>query len=82
MSCLVHFHPLLAYLKVVDLKKLVIATPLATVKVVDRMHVAADDLYCLSVVDDYITTDHYYDENDVPDHEVIIKTLQEFIKSF
>ena len=72
----------LAYLKVVDLKKLVIATPLATVKVVDRMHVAADDLYCLSVVDDYITTDHYYDENDVPDHEVIIKTLQEFIKSF
>ncbi|MFI5270678.1 MAG: hypothetical protein ACHQT9_01360 [Candidatus Saccharimonadales bacterium] len=69
----------LAYLKVVDLKKLIIATPLATVPVIDRMHVAADELYCLDVIDDYISTDHYYEKNDVPDHDVIIKTLQDFI---
>ena len=72
----------LAYLKVIDLKRLVIATPLASVKVVDRMHVAADEIYCLSVVDDFISTNHYYDQNDIPDHEVIIKTLQDFIKNW
>jgi predicted phosphoribosyltransferase len=69
----------LAYLKTVDIEKLIIATPLASVPAVDRMHVIGDELYCLSVVDDYISTDHYYDQRDIPEHDEIIEMLKNLI---
>jgi putative phosphoribosyl transferase len=69
----------LVYLKTVNVKKLVIATPIASVKAVDRMHVAGDEIYCLSVVEDYIDTDHYYDQQDIPGHEEIITMLKNLI---
>lgn len=67
------------FLKPIAIEKLVVATPLASVPAVDRMHVLADDLYCLNVVEDYIDTDHYYDENDVPDHETVLSTISNII---
>ena len=67
------------FLKPVRIQKLVVATPLASVQAVDRMHILADDIYCLSVVEDYITTDHYYDTQDVPPHELVVKTLEEIV---
>ena len=70
---------LIAYLKTVELKKLVIATPIASVKAVDRMHVAGDELYCLSVVEDYISTDHYYDKRDIPEHTEITNMLKSLL---
>jgi putative phosphoribosyl transferase len=69
----------LVYLKTINVKKLVIATPIASVRAVDRMHVACDEIYCLSVVEDYISTDHYYDYRDIPDHEEIINMLKNLI---
>ena len=48
------------FLKPIAIEKLIVATPLASVPAVDRMHVLADDLYCLSVVENYMETDHYY----------------------
>jgi putative phosphoribosyl transferase len=68
------------FLKPIHMKKLVIATPLASVKAVDRMHILADDLYCLSVVEDYIDTNHYYDTQDVPSHELVVKTIEQIVK--
>jgi putative phosphoribosyl transferase len=67
------------FLKPIAIEKLVVATPLASVKAVDRMHVVADDLYCLNVVEDYIDTDHYYDKHDIPDHKTIIETIERII---
>lgn len=69
----------LTYLKPVAIKKIIVATPLASVKAVDRMHIQADDLYCLSVIENYMETDHYYDTNDVPDHDKIIDILEKII---
>ena len=68
-----------AFLKPIAIEKMVVAVPFATVKAVDRMHVLADDLYCLNVIEDYIDTDHYYDKQDVPDHETVLKTIEEVI---
>ena len=65
------------FLKPQAIKKLVAATPLASVPAVDRMHILCDEIYCLSVVEDYISTDHYYEANDVPPHDVIVKTIEE-----
>lgn len=70
------------FLKPVSIKKLIVATPFASVKAVDRMHVLADDLYCLNVVEDYLDTDHYYEKKDIPDHQTVIKTVGELIKKW
>lgn len=67
------------YLKTISIKRLVVATPLASVQAVDRMHILADEIYCLSVVEDYINTDHYYETQDVPSHEMVIKTIEEIV---
>jgi predicted phosphoribosyltransferase len=67
------------FLKPIHYSKLVIVTPLASIQAVDRMHILGDDIYCLSVVEEYISTDHYYDTQDVPDHEVVIKTIENIV---
>ncbi|HSD56483.1 MAG TPA: hypothetical protein VLA92_05040, partial [Candidatus Saccharimonadales bacterium] len=63
----------LQYLKPIHTKKVVMATPLASVPAVDRIHVLADDIFCLSVIEDYISTDHYYDANDIPSHDKVVR---------
>jgi predicted phosphoribosyltransferase len=70
------------FLKPILYKKLIVATPLASVQAVDRMHILADDIYCLGVVEDYINTDHYYDTQDVPSHELVIKTIEEIVANW
>lgn len=67
------------FLKPINYEKLVVATPLASVQAVDRMHILADEIYCLSVITDYLDTPHYYDKQDVPDHETVIKTIEQII---
>jgi putative phosphoribosyl transferase len=67
------------YLKSIAIEKLIVATPLASVQAVDRMHVTADDLYVLSVVSDYFSTEHYYDTQDIPDHDTIIEIIERVI---
>ncbi len=68
------------FLKPISIKKLIVATPFASVPAVDRMHILADDIYCLNVLEDYISTDHYYEKNDIPHHEVVVKTLEEIMQ--
>ena len=67
------------YLKPVAIKKLIVATPLASVPAVDHMHILADDIYCLSVLENYMDTDHYYDKQDIPEHKKIIETIEKII---
>lgn len=67
------------FLKPIAIEKMIIATPFASVQAVDRMHVLADDLYCLNVIEDYIDTDHYYDKHDVPDHDTILATIEQIV---
>jgi predicted phosphoribosyltransferase len=68
------------FLKTVRYKRLIVATPLASVPSVDRMHVLADEIYCLTVVQDYITTNHYYDTQDMPPHEMIVETIEQIMQ--
>lgn len=67
------------FLKPIKIERLVVATPLASLQAVDRMHVLADEIFCLSVMEDYISTEHYYDTPDVPDHELVIKTIEQIV---
>jgi|TARA_B100001245_G_scaffold110304_1_gene80669 putative phosphoribosyl transferase len=67
------------FLKPVRVQKLVIAAPVVSVEVVDKMHIIADELHILDVKANYIDTDHYYDQNDLPSHEETIKKINRII---
>jgi len=69
----------LQYLKPVALEKIIAALPLAAVPAVDRMHVLCDEIYCLSVLDQYEDTNHYFDNNDVPSHDEIVRKIEKII---
>jgi putative phosphoribosyl transferase len=68
------------YLKTIDIKKLIVATPLANIPAVDRIHIVADEIYCLSVVADYISTEHYYELEDIPKHEEATQMVRQILK--
>ena len=67
------------FLKPIAIEKLVVATPVASIPVIDKIHVMADAVFCLNVVEDYISTDHYYDKHDIPDHKTILETIENII---
>ncbi|HXH27020.1 MAG TPA: hypothetical protein VNG90_03920 [Candidatus Acidoferrum sp.] len=64
------------FLKPVKIKHLIIATPVASVQAVDRMHIFGDELHCLNVTDNYIDTNHYYDNNTVLSHDEILTKIK------
>lgn len=63
------------YLKPVRLKRLLAVSPVASVPAVDRMHIIADELHVLNVTDNFVETNHYYDDNKLPNHEELLKKL-------
>jgi predicted phosphoribosyltransferase len=67
------------YLKPIHVERVIMVAPFVSVAAVDRMHVLADEICCLNVIEDYISTDHYYDQDDVPSHEIVIKTVKEIV---
>ncbi len=64
------------FLKTVAINKMVAVTPVASVEAVDRMHLIADEICCLSVTDNFINTNHYYEENVIPSVEGILKIMR------
>ncbi|MGD8374105.1 MAG: phosphoribosyltransferase family protein [Candidatus Woesebacteria bacterium] len=66
------------FLKPVRISRLVVATPIASVQAVDKMHVLADELHCLAVTNNYIKTDHYYTVNDMPTREQVIEKIKNY----
>lgn len=63
------------FLKPIRVKRLVVATPIASVPAVDRMHILADELHCLGVTENFISTDHYYEDGKAPSHQEIMDLL-------
>jgi putative phosphoribosyl transferase len=63
------------YLKPVKMEKLIIATPIASVQAIDRMHLLGDEILCMSVLPNYMDTNHYYDDNTIPPTEDLVKVI-------
>jgi putative phosphoribosyl transferase len=70
------------FLKPITYRELIVATPIASPEAVDRMHVMADKIYCLSVVDNYLATDHYYERKDVPHRNDVVKIVEEIMEQW
>jgi putative phosphoribosyl transferase len=69
----------LDFLKPIRIKKLVVATPVATVQAVDKLHVLADELHILDVKENFMGTDHYYTDNTIPTHEDTIAKINQIV---
>ncbi len=69
----------LEFLKPIRIARLVIVAPVASSAAVDRLHVAADELHILSVKGNYFDTNHYYNYNEIPSHELTIEKLNKII---
>ncbi len=65
--------------KPIKVERLIIASPVASLAVVDRAHVIADEVCFLSVTPNFIATNHYYDVNDTPTHEEVIQMLDNYM---
>ena len=70
------------FLKPVRYKKLVVATPVASVAAVDRLHITADEMHILDVKANFLDTNHYYEDNKIPTHEESVKKINEIILSW
>lgn len=69
----------LDFLKPIRIKKLVVASPVATIPAVDQLHVMADELHILDVKENYMGTNHYYTDNTVPSHEETVAKINQII---
>lgn len=67
------------FLKPLNMQRLIMVTPFASVAAVDQMHVLADELVCLNVIEDIISIDHYYDDAALPPHDRVIKILEDIV---
>jgi predicted phosphoribosyltransferase len=67
------------FLKPISVKMLIVVAPIASVPAVDRMHILADEIFCLGIIHDYISTDHYYEKNDIPDHQTVVEIMKNIV---
>jgi predicted phosphoribosyltransferase len=67
------------FLKPVQFKRLIVATPFASVPAVDKMHILADEIVCLNVLEDMFPVEHYYESNSLPSHEKIVEVIEHII---
>lgn len=63
------------FLKPVKMDRLVVATPMATMAAVDKMHLLADEVHCLNVIEGHMELNHYYDDNNIPSTPNLVKIM-------
>lgn len=67
------------FLKPIRVKRLVIATPIASIPAVDKIHMLADEIHILDVKENFMGNNHYYTNNDIPSHEEIIRKINQIV---
>ncbi len=69
------FESAMEYLKPVRTPRVVAAVPFSSVPAIDRLHILVDDLNVLDVKENYINTNHYYEDNYIPGKDEIDKIM-------
>ncbi|HMH70549.1 MAG TPA: phosphoribosyltransferase family protein [Candidatus Saccharimonadales bacterium] len=67
------------FLKPIRINKLIVATPVASVSAVDKLHMLADELHVLDVKENFMGINHYYEQNDIPSHEETIAKINQIV---
>lgn len=69
----------LDFLKPIRTNKVIVATPVASIPAVDKLHVAADEIHILDVKENFMGTNHYYENNEIPSHEDTIAKINQIV---
>ncbi len=69
----------LDFLKPIRIHRLIIVAPVATIPAVDQLHIAADEIHILDVKENFMGTDHYYEDNTIPSHEETVARINEIV---
>jgi len=69
----------LDFLKPIRTQGIVVATPVATIEAVDKLHIAADELHILDVKENFMGINHYYTDNIIPSHEDTIAKINQIV---
>ncbi|MDB5187403.1 MAG: phosphoribosyltransferase [Candidatus Saccharibacteria bacterium] len=67
------------FLKPIRIQRLVVATPVASVQAVDKLHMLADELHVLDVKENFMGVNHYYEANDIPSHEDTVAKINQIV---
>lgn len=67
------------FLKPIRTQKVVVATPIATVSAVDKLHMTADEIHILDVKENFMGADHYFENNVIPSHEETIAKINQIV---
>jgi len=70
------------FFKTIPIKRLIVTTPFASVAAVDRMHLLGDEICCLSVIENFLDTDHYYTDNTVPPIDDLFRVMRNIAVSW
>ncbi len=62
----VELDAIMAFLKPVDAMRIVGIAPVASIDAIDKLHILTDEIRVLSPKENYLETDHYYEENQLP----------------
>lgn len=69
-------------LKPVTARRIIAATPLMSYRAADRVRLLCDRMYYLSLIDNYLATDHYYEDNDMPDREAVVRIVENVVQDW
>ena len=72
----------ITWLKPARVDKVILAVPVISVPALDVAHVIFDELHVLGVAANYLSTDHYYDEDDKPDDQMARRMIQVAINNW
>lgn len=64
------------FLRPIVTKSVVIATPLCNAEVMDKIRKLGDAVYALNVIEPGFPLNHYYEDNELPDHDEVIELMK------
>ena len=67
------------FLKPIRTLRVVVATPVASIPAVDKLHTSADEIHILDVKENFMGTNHYYADNTVPPHEETVAKINQIV---
>jgi len=67
------------FLKPIRIARLVVVAPVASAQAVDKLHMLADELHILDVKENYLGTNHYYNQNTIPSHEETVAKINKIV---
>ncbi len=70
---------ILDYLKPIRFNKLIAASPVCSTDALNRLHISVDELHILDVKKNYFSTNHYYDDNNLPSQQEIFDKINQNI---